>query len=208
LSAEEDSNSSTNNEPKQITKTVYVRRRVRNDSSKQGGIIERHWQTGLVVVSLIVSGLVAYKVFWKGRTKPAAPPPREEEEESGMPPQVEGGPAIPTVGGTPPPGLQYPMPNPNVPNGNGSRFGGFSRYAIPKGPAISSWAEKMIQEESMRRVPVYQEPVQPEMILQPQQPQSSFQSTRGNIPVYQYRVPAAPTIQQQQQQPQEGGDIF
>jgi hypothetical protein len=193
--------SETASPTKTITKTIVRRRPKVPGRDSLGGIPTRYLQTGMIFLSLILSGVVAYKVFWPKKDKKSAeqqPMPQYQPQQQ-LPEELEQQAPI----------LQHPF-IPAFENGNGigNGHGHVHGHPIPNQPAVSSWAEKMILDEQLKRVPVYHDTgINSNTIHMPNQASQHQSRNRENIPVFQYKIPQAPQIGQQQL-PQHGSDIF
>jgi hypothetical protein len=183
------------------TKTVtrVIRRRPRLESI--GGIPTRYLQTGMILVSLVLSGVVAWKVFFPKKQPQIQQQLPQYQQQQPLPEEL----------------VQEPMiyQHPNIPafqNGNGHSNSNGQMYDMQKGPAMSSHAEKMIMDESLKKVPMYYDTGMSNIQQQqPSVPVQAYNQSRENVPIYQYRVPAAPQLGQQPGQQQtrvQGSDIF
>lgn len=182
------------------TKTI-IRRVVKKENSS---FLSKHWQAGLVVVSLAVSGLVAYKVFFPRKKQPQQDQlvqqilaQQRQIQELQNPPMQE------LVAADASQFVPLPVSNGNS-NGNGHHLGNLPPIPIDMNQrpraAISSWAEKMIQTEQFKKIPTYNSqnmPMQQMPVQRPmQQQQPPQQQQYGLQPQQQIQnIPSAPPLQ-------------
>ena len=190
-------------EPTTKTTKTIIRRVVKKENPS---FLSRHWQAGLVVVSLAVSGLVAWKVFNPRKKQP----PQEQliqqilaqQQQIQQLQQQQQQPPPELVAADPSQFVTMPLINGNG-NGNGHHLGNLPPIPIDmsktrKGPALSSWAEKMIQRDQFKNIPMINTPVDMPMMNQPQ-PQHPHQHPQQYGQPHQQQqiqnIPSAPPLQ-------------
>ena len=166
---------------------------VRTVRRKDDGGVTKYWQTGLALASLVISGIVAYKVLLPNNKKQReqqeqlvqlqrqlqVQQQQQQQQQQSELPQM----SIDPSQIVPMPSNQSPFQN-MMPNGNGNGHSHQHHHPIPPqiSPALSSNAERMIQREQMNSIPVmrHQQPLQQQ--LAPSHTQTQYSASVPSPP--------------------------